>query len=558
MQTEMAQRVHETEPEAPPPPVTADIFLRHWASQTPDAQALSDGPNRAALGLGPSRHLSFAVANQIVDRIAGNLAAHGLKPGDVLALQLPNICEATLIMAAAWRAGLVPCTLPLLWRLSEIHAAFGQVEPAAVVCMGRSLVSDNAETMREAAAQHVTVRFVFGLGSGLPDGVTPIDHWLEETPSFIGGSLPGAAKAIKANTPAVMTWSTTPAGTFAVPRSHGELIDIGKVFVGRLGLSGRDTLLNTYPLATITAIGGQLVPWLLTGASLTLHQPFDFAIFVDQLDAQKVTYTAVPAPVIAALAEDQHFHAQAQGLKRIGCVWPVSYRAGKATGLSDVPVPLYDIHNFSELALMVRQRDDAEDPMRLPLGKQISPSGEDEPTVYLETRVRGSVKNAATELSVLKGELLVRGATTPHGPFTSAGIRAQTALRPDAHGYLDTQILCSVDETVTGHFRCEPNAGLIQHGGVAVAASELDALYADFPDLLDAAALSIDCPVLGDRIAAAVVPRPDVAPSLDDLKAFLGDRKVASYKLPDQLVVVNEIPRQPDGQVMRDQILAQI
>ncbi|MGI9383652.1 MAG: class I adenylate-forming enzyme family protein [Methyloligellaceae bacterium] len=556
MQTETAYQLDETEPENPAS-VTADAFLRHWAQQTPDARALSDAPNRGALGLGTSRNMSFAAANRIVDRIAQNFAAHGLQAGDVLALQLPNVCEATLIIAGAWRAGLVPCTLPLLWRLTEIDTAFGQVEPAAVVCMGRSVVSDNAETMREVAAQHVTVRFIFGLGVGLPDGVTPIDHWLEEAPSF-GGGPAGAAGALHANAPAVLTWSTTPAGTFAVPRTHGELIDIGKVFVGRLGLSNRDTLLNTYPLSTITAIGGQLMPWLLTGASLTLHQPFEFAIFLDQLAAQDVTYTAIPAPVIAALAEDRHLSGQGRCLTRIGCVWPASYRAGKATELSDLSVPLFDIHNFSELALMVRQRDVAEDPMRLPLGKQVAPSGSDEPTVYLETRVRGSVRNGATEPSVLKGELLVRGTTVPHGPFNSAGIRAQTALRPDAHGYLDTEILCSVDESVTGHFRCERNEGLIQHGGVAVAASELDALYSDFPDFLDVAAFAIDCPVMGDRIVAAVVPRPEATPSLDQLKQFLGTRQVAGYKVPDQIVVVNAIPRRPDGQVMRDQILAQV
>ena len=557
MQAETAYRADETEPETPAP-VTADIFLRHWAEQTPDAVALSDAPNRDALGLGPSRSLSFAAANLIVDRIAGNFAAHGLQAGDVLALQLPNICESTLIIAGAWRAGLVPCTLPLLWRLTEIDAAFGQVEPAAVVCMGRSAVGDNADTMREAAAQHVTIRYVFGLGGRLPDGVTPIDHWLDEGPSIGGVDPARAASAPRANAPAVLTWSTTPSGTFAVPRTHRELIDIGKVFVGRLGLSSHDTLLNTYPLATISALGGQLVPWLLTGASLTLHQPFDFAIFLDQLAAHEVTYTAIPAPIIAALAEDQHFRTEGRRLTRIGCVWPASYRAGKATQLSDLPISLFDIHNFSELALMVRQREPADDPMRLPLGKLVAPSGGDEPTVYLETRVRGSVSNGSTEPSVLKGELLVRGATIPHGPFTTAGIRAQTALRPDSHGYLDTEILCSVDEAVTGYFRCEHNDKLIQHGGMAVAASELDALYAEFPDFLDAAAFAIDCPVMGDRIVAAVVPRPEVTPSLDQLKRFLEDRRVAGYKMPDQLAVVNAIPRQPDGRIMRDQILAQV
>ncbi len=221
-------------------------------------------------------------------------------------------------------------------------------------------------------------------------------------------------------------------------------------------------------------------------------------------------------------------------------------------------MPLFDIHNLAELGLIVRRRQSGDDPARLPLGKLTAPSGGEEPTVYLETRVRGSVSNGDAPHSVLKGELLLRGATVPGGPFSVAGLQARKALQPDAHGYLDTRIACIVDANVAGRFCCERNDSLIQHGGVTVAIGELDALYADFPDFLDAAAFAIDDPVLGDRIVAAVVPRPDVTPSLDRFRDFLGERQVAGYKFPDQLIIVNAIPRRRDGRILRHQILTQV
>jgi mycobactin salicyl-AMP ligase len=65
-------------------------------------------------------------------------------------------------------------------------------------------------------------------------------------------------------------------------------------------------------------------------------------------------------------------------------------------------------------------------------------------------------------------------------------------------------------------------------------------------------------PVIGDRIFAAVLPRPGEAVSLEALKDFLAGRGVAPYKFPDKLLVVKQIPRDADGRVLRDEILRQV
>ena len=65
-------------------------------------------------------------------------------------------------------------------------------------------------------------------------------------------------------------------------------------------------------------------------------------------------------------------------------------------------------------------------------------------------------------------------------------------------------------------------------------------------------------PVIGDRIFAAVLPRPGEAVSLEALKDFLAERGVAPYKFPDKLLVVKQIPRDADGRVLRDEILKQV
>ena len=65
-------------------------------------------------------------------------------------------------------------------------------------------------------------------------------------------------------------------------------------------------------------------------------------------------------------------------------------------------------------------------------------------------------------------------------------------------------------------------------------------------------------PLLGDRIFAAVAPKPGELISLDALIAFLQDRHVAPYKFPDKLLVVRQVPRDAQGRILRDEILKQV
>ncbi|HFQ15125.1 MAG TPA: hypothetical protein ENK41_02115 [Rhodobacteraceae bacterium] len=103
-----------------------------------------------------------------------------------------------------------------------------------------------------------------------------------------------------------------------------------------------------------------------------------------------------------------------------------------------------------------------------------------------------------------------------------------------------------------------PSAETFRHGGIPVSARELDSLYAGFDGLADAAAVPVDDPVMGKRICAAIVPNPGLSISFEDFRNYLLQRRVASFKFPDRLITVSEIPRRADGGIMRDKILEQL
>jgi len=65
-------------------------------------------------------------------------------------------------------------------------------------------------------------------------------------------------------------------------------------------------------------------------------------------------------------------------------------------------------------------------------------------------------------------------------------------------------------------------------------------------------------PLIGDRVIAAVVPRPGELVAIEALNRFLEERSVARYKFPDRILIVRRIPRDNDGRVLRDEILLQV
>ena len=553
MDDEASVRI-EMKPAGGPDLAGADAALRHHAVQAGNEIAFLDPPDRAKRGMGQPRSLSFAAADIVADKVASRFLDCGLKRGDIITLQMPNTIEAPLLMLGAWRAGLVVSLMPLLWRLDEIDRAFTQIKPKAAVTVASYGDEQSAQTLGEAAAKNPSIRFVFAFGENLPDGVTPIDDWLceEDAGSRETGSPPEPGRPDET---ALITWTVLQQKPCPVPRTHGEVAALARMFLSHMKLGGSGRVLNTYPYSSIGAVAGQLVAPLMAGAQIVLHLPFSFDIFVEQLRENEITYTALPASVISALDERCDPGSGALDLARIGCIWPNPHGVNSGPDLFEAPLPIFDIHNFAELAILVRERSSGADPSLLPLGKIYLPGeeeGEDADPV-LETRVRGAVTHEENQ-QVLRGTLCVRGSSVPGGPFSLAGDLLQT----DAHGYLDTGIGCAVDDTIAGQFRCQKSEDVIYHGGAAIAASELDNLYAAFPEFLDAAAFVLDDAVIGERIFAAVVPKPDVAPSLDRLREFLSQKRVAPYKTPDQLVIVKSIPRSGQGAVQRDRILGNI
>lgn len=98
---------------------------------------------------------------------------------------------------------------------------------------------------------------------------------------------------------------------------------------------------------------------------------------------------------------------------------------------------------------------------------------------------------------------------------------------------------------------------LINRGGLHVSAAEVELALVRHPAVADGAVVATPHPVLGEATCACVVPAGDDPPDLPELRAFLGD-SLARHKLPDELCIVESIPRTDIGKVDRPTLAAQV
>jgi long-chain acyl-CoA synthetase len=127
---------------------------------------------------------------------------------------------------------------------------------------------------------------------------------------------------------------------------------------------------------------------------------------------------------------------------------------------------------------------------------------------------------------------------------TAAALTADGWLRTGDGGYLDEDGYLFLTDRIKD---------MIVSGGENVYPIEVEEALAQHPDVLDVAVIGVPDGRWGETVKALVIPRPDRAPEPDDLLAFARDR-LAGYKLPRSIELVDDLPRTPTGKVLKREL----
>ncbi len=541
-----------------------DLFLE-TAARTPAAVALVDPPNRAALAPGDPQRLTYAELKTATDRLANALIDAGIGREDIVMVQLPNIAELVVVYLASARIGAILTPLPVQFRTHELRQAMALTEPKAFITTNSFGDHDYVAMVQGLRPDFPSLEQVFVLGDELADGVSSLSGILATATDTSAVDAYAAAHPISANDVYTICWTSgTVAEPKGVPRSHNLWIAIAYATVDAAGLREGDTLLNPFPLVNMSAIGGMLVPWLLTRGKLVMHQPLDLPVFLAQLGGEQVTYTVAPPVLLNLLllrpgllenADLSHIRNIGSGSAPLS-PWMVEqwqerhgipilnfFGANEGTALASDPV---DIPDPAERALYFPR-----------LGV---------PGHAWSNRVAGMIETKLLDPETREvvtepdepGELAIRGATVFSGYWRRPGLTEDSF---DDDGYFLTGDLFAIAGDGDDRYRFVGRLkNLIIRGGMKIAPEEVEYLLADHPGIEEVAITGVpDGRKLGEEvITAIVVPKEGTEITLGDLTSFLRQKDIAAYKLPKRLVVVQSLPHNAVGKVLKREIKRQL
>jgi acyl-CoA synthetase (AMP-forming)/AMP-acid ligase II len=322
-----------------------------------------------------------------------------------------------------------------------------------------------------------------------------------------------------------------------VPLTHRNLTTSAENIRQSLGLTGADRCLNVMPLFHIHGlIAGVLAP-IAAGGSIICTPGFDVSRFPGWLVTHRPTwYTAVPAMHQAVLA-------RARGKQT-----PISGNVLRFIRSSSSPLParvlleleeLFQVPVIESYGMTEASHQMASNP--LPPGRR-KPGSVGQPAGP-EIAVMDANGTVVPEGSV--GEIVIRGPNVMLGYENNPEANAQAYhgdwFRTGDQGYLDPDGYLFL----TGRLK-----EIINRGGEKISPREVDEVLMDHPGVAQAITFALPNPQLGEDIAAAVVVRPGHTVSELELQEFSGTR-LADFKVPRRIVLVDEIPKGPTGKPQR-------
>ena len=480
------------------------------------------------------RRLTFAEYRQHAERVAVYLGSIGVGPGDRVAWQLPTCIDAVILVGALSRVGAVQIpTLPI-YRERELRFMLGQARPS--VFIARS-------TWRNFDAAAVVERLVADIGVDcrviVADGALPerdVDDALLPAP-------PTDADEVR--------WIFYTSGTTG--EAKGARHSDASILAGSRGIAAayeideHDRYPMVFPFTHIGGIG-MLCVQLITGAGAILVEQFDAVASPPFLAKHGLTIAAGGTPLALVYLQQQRRNPDTP-------LFP-ALRA-TMTGATVTPPGLHadlerELGGIGALAcyglteapfLTVSSVGDSDNARAETVGRPIGGA-----------KVRIVTMDDTVAAPGVEGEVRAQGPQICMGYLDAA----RNADAFDEEGWFRTGDLGRLDDdgylVITGRLK-----EIIIRKGENIAAKEVEDVLYDHPAIAEVAVIGLPDPLLGERCCAVVVPRDDsLPPTLADIVEFCRAAGLAMQKIPEQLEVVAELPRNASGKVLKYQLQEQL
>ena len=497
--------------------VTTD-WLAARAADTPEAAAL----------LVDGRWWRFGELDALTARLCARVIADGARPGDHVAVLLPNSLPMVVTVFALARLGAV--MVPLNTRLTAAEVAWqaARADCARLIC---ALSTENQAAEVPASLPRLI----------LPTDMASFETWVmqqlrADTPSATRHWPPATFDQPQA---IVFTSGTTGYAKGAtITFANHFWSAVGSAF--RLGVVPGDRWLACLPLYHV---GGLAVLFrsCLYGTAVVLHDGFDTAAVRRSLRDDDVTLVSLVPTMLSRLLHEGLTDDDAPVLRLILLGGAAAPPALLAEALA-ARLPVAVTYGLTEAASQVATL--------LPDGMARKPGSAGRPLLF--TTVAAVDDNGRELPPGEAGEIAVRGPMIMAGyyrdePATAATLRDGRLYTGDI-GYLD------IDGDL---WLLDRRADLIVTGGENVYPAEVERVLREHPAVALAAVVGLPHPDWGQQVAAAVVLRSPGAATADELLTHCRAR-LAGFKRPRRLVISDELPQTASGKIQRHLVAEQL
>ena len=540
--------------------VTIDDLFAGAAAAHPARTAVIDPANRAALGLGEPRRLTYSQLDSAVTAVAAQLLGSGLRGGDVVLAQLPNVWECVALYLAAARLGLVLSPVAMQYRRHELDQIATLLEPRAVVTCHAFKGFAHATLGAELAVGRGAPLFV--VGEEAAEGAQRLTSGPASDADRATVSEAVAAAPPSADDVYTICWTSGTEGSpKGVPRSHNHWLAISHAHFEAAQIAPGDTLLNPFPMINMAAIGGCFLSWLHAAGTLLLHHPFDPEVYLRQVALERPQYAIAPPAVLNQLIRSEQLLASVD-LSSLRCIGSGSAPLAPAmiAGFRErLGIEIVNLFGSNEGVSLASGPDEIPDPERrakyFPRFGRADFAWPHRVSQCMETRIVDPESGQEILEPGRPGELQVRGATVFDGYFKAPEMTAR-AFTHD--GFFRTGDLFEIaaDEQGPRYYRfAGRHKQIIVRGGMKISPEELDEILAGCPGLVEGAVVGYPDDVMGERICAVIVPKPGAELSVEQLAGYFESRGAAEFKRPERLRIVAQLPRNPVGKVVRNELL---
>lgn len=536
---------------------TVDDRFRARVAEFGDSEALVDPPNRAELTGTPQRRLGWNAVADEVARTAMVLHGLGLRKDDVVLVQLPNTVEQFIVYVACARLGLIVTPVPAQYREHELEHVVRSTEAKAALTTQRIGQHEHAAMMLGLRAACPTLAHVLAYGESVPEGALAL------VPAVAAPADGGAAEAearraaVTANDVFTICWTSgTESFPKGVPRSTNEWLILSQTVVDGPPLQEGQRVLCPFPMVNMAGVASGFFAWLLGGVTMVQHHPFDLKVFLAQIRSESINYTTVPPAILNLL------------LQQPALLEGVRFDIMRHLGSGSAPLSAWMVDEFNKrygvqvvnlfgsnegICLPGTHRDIPDPAMRAAYFPRVGVKGYQWDTTVadkLETRLVDLATEEVITEAGRPGEMRIKGPTVLSGYWRAPEL---TAKAFDAEGFFKTGDTFEIAGDKLQYYKFVGRSkDLVIRGGMNISPEEIETLLQGHPKVREVAVIGWPDAVLGERVCVCVAPRPGVTVTLDELIAYLrDDKKIAAFKLPERMMLVEELPRNPVGKIVK-------